>query len=156
MKLKRIICIVIATLVIMTSFSSQAFAKEKNTVDTDENFIENRVIVKLANNNYTKNMCEITKDSFDLDCSDIHLLNPSKSIKIQDNNEYSVADITDKQNNMFVLTLEESGKESVKSALKILNNSLVQQLKLLNQTIIRNVQLRQMICIIPVNMHYKK
>lgn len=123
MKLKRIICIVIATLVIMTSFSSQAFAKEKNIVDTDENFAENRVIVKLANNNYTKSMCEITKDSFDLDCSDIHLLNPSKSIKIQDNNEYSVADITDKQNNMFVLTLEESGKESVKSALKTLNNN---------------------------------
>ena len=123
MKIKRIFSLLLSILILTTAFSVHVFAKEENTVDMDASFAKNRVIIKLANNKFTESMCEITKDSFDLDCSEIHLLNPSKSIKIQDNNEYSVADITDKQNNMFVLTLEESGKESVKSALKILNNN---------------------------------
>ncbi len=123
MKLKKILCLLISALIVSSVFSLQVFATVENTVDLDAGFAEDRVIVKLANNSYLNSMEEITDDSFGLSCTELRLLNPSKTVELQNNEVYSVDDITDTQNNVFVLTLEETGTDAVENALKILNDN---------------------------------
>ena len=123
MKLKKILSIVMSVFIIAGTFSLQVFATDNNTLDMDAKFAEDRVIVKLANNSYSSNMAEITNDSFGISCSEIRLLNPSEKTVSIDAEIYSSDDITDSQNNVFVLTLEETGKVAVKNALEILNNN---------------------------------
>lgn len=121
MKFKKLLCLVITFLMIISVFPMQAFATQDSTLILDSNFSKDRVLVKLANNSYTSIMDEITNESFGIPCSEIRLLNPSKEISVQNNGEYSAADITDSQNSIFSLTLEETGTEAVENALKILN-----------------------------------
>lgn len=125
MKLKKILCALITVLIIAMAFPLQVFASDENTVDInmDADFATDRVIVKLANNSYTSCMEEITYDTFNISCSEIKMLNPSKTAPVEDDGVYSTEGITDTQNNTFLLTLEETGIDAVENALEILNNN---------------------------------
>lgn len=121
MKVKKFLCLIISLLMISSIFPMQAFAVQENTLNLDGNFSKDRVLVKLTNNSYTDTMNEITNDTFGISCSEIRLLNPSKTNMWESDGEYSAADITDTQNNVFVLMLEETGTEAVENALITLN-----------------------------------
>ena len=107
--------------------------KQGQGIERDEkfahSFAKDRVIVRVAYTPHIRSEKRITDEIFGIAYSDIHLLNPSKDyIPSMERGEriYSTADISETQNNVFVLTLEESGKESVERALKKLNaNPLV-------------------------------
>lgn len=121
MKHKKLLSIIITILMIISVFPMQTFAAGASTVSTDAEFATDRVIVKLADNLYSSDMINITNESFGIACSNVKLLNPSKTTVIQNDEVYSTAEITDTQNNTFVFTLEETGKDAVENALKILN-----------------------------------
>lgn len=125
MKLKRFLSIVIVLLMVASVFPMQTFAAQdsESTVflDTNAEFSEDRVLVKLASNSYTNQMDEITSESFGVACSEIYLLNPSEEVTSLDNEGYSTAGVTDTQNNVFALTLEETGAQAVENALAVLN-----------------------------------
>lgn len=123
MKHKKLLCIIITILMVISVFPIQTFATGESTVGTDEEFATDRVIVKLADNLYSSDMINITNESFGIACSNVKLLNPSKTTVIQNDEVYSTTEITDTQNNTFVLTLEETGKDAVENALKILNDN---------------------------------
>lgn len=123
MKMKKFLCLVISLLMIICIFPMQAYATQDDSIVLNGNFSKDRVLVKLANNSYTNAMDKITNDSFGISCSEIRLLNPSETNTWQNDGEYSAADITDTQNNVFTLMLEETGTEAVESALKALNTN---------------------------------
>ena len=83
----------------------------------EPNFAEDRVIVKLANNPRMRVMDAAAPD-FGIAYSEIHMLNPAKE---NANGFFSAQNVTGTQNNMFVLTLAEPGKNAVQDALQILN-----------------------------------
>lgn len=123
MKLKKILCLFITVLIVTYAFPLQVFATNESTFDLDTDFATDRVIVKLADNANIYNMAEVTDDSFGISCSEVRLLNPSKTTSLQNDEVYSTDDITDTQNNTFLLTLEETGTNAVENALDILNNN---------------------------------
>lgn len=96
MKIKKLICLVITFLLITSTFSLQAFAVQDNDVILEGNdFAQDRVIVKLADNSYTTSLDAITNASFGISCSEMRLLNPSNDVVIQFDGTYSTADITE-------------------------------------------------------------
>lgn len=131
MKFKRIISVLLSVLMILGTFSVQTFSAEDNAVNTGVNadvntecsFSYEQVIIKLANNEYTYGLDELTADSFGVNCSEIRNLNPSEDTITQSSGEYSVEDVSDTNNNVYVLTLEESGENVVEEALEILNDN---------------------------------
>lgn len=110
-------------LIVTCAFPLQVFATNETTFDLDADFATDRVIVKLADNATTYNVTEIADDSLGISCSEVRLLNPSETISLQNDEVYSADDITDTQNNTFLLTLEETGTKAVENALEILNNN---------------------------------
>lgn len=125
MNIKRLICLLISILILTSAFSLQSFALEKdnNSIDMNADFSVDHVIVKLSNTKYTRNLGTITNKSFDIDCSEIKLLNPSKTTSFKTKGVFYASAITETQNNTFVLTLKEAGKENVKKAIEILRNN---------------------------------
>ena len=91
------------------------------TVPTDDDtlYAEDRVIVKMKQN-YRERRKSFPRDDHKLDLVVKHkkakLLNPSKKRDVQTGDRVAAS-----QNNMFVLTLETSGKQAVQDALKRLN-----------------------------------
>ncbi len=122
MKLKKTLCLLISILLVVGVLPLQTFAAEKNTDSSDAEFATDRVIVKLADNEYLDDMLEITDESFGISCSEIRLINPSKFVSLQNDEVYSTSNIADDQNDTFVFILEKTGKEAVEEALEILNN----------------------------------
>lgn len=120
--MKRILCLVISLLVAFSICPLQAFAIEESTVSLDAEFATDRVIVKFADNSYLDDMEEITDESFGIPCSEVRLLNPSKTVSLQSDEVYSASNISNDQDNTFVFILEETGKEAVEEALEILND----------------------------------
>ena len=78
-------------------------------------FAEDRVLIKLANNLQTRSV----ESDFGISYTAIRLLNPSGDIYNQ--NEFSAMSAGIDKNNVFVLTLAETGIEAVEKALEILN-----------------------------------
>lgn len=125
MKTKRIVCILLSVLIIASVFSIPVFASENNSVAIDLNadFSNDRVIIQLENNSSLQAMERITKDSFGVSCSAIRLLNPSKLNSAENEDGFSVEEVTDTQNDTFVLTLKDKGKENVIKSIEVLNNN---------------------------------
>ena len=85
-------------------------------VKREARFAEDRVIVKIKNTAAARSFTPDLGVAF----SDVRLLNPSKEVN-GDMAFFSTRHITDTQNNVFLLTLEETGKDAVEQALEILN-----------------------------------
>ena len=78
-------------------------------------FSEDRVIVKLVSNTRMRTSAL----NLGLSYYDVRMLNPS--VETSDINSFSTASINDTQNNMFSLTLEETGRDAVLNAVAVLN-----------------------------------
>lgn len=115
--------IVIVVFSLMGSLQAQTVTRASYE---NSSFASDRVLVKLANTpamRSTTAVPEITSSPPNLEIaySEIRLLNPSKgntSLRA-----FSTMNVNDKQNNVYVLTLEEPGEEAVRKALQILNTN---------------------------------
>ena len=115
----------ISLLIITSSFVLQTTALEKSDsgIDLNTSFADDRVIIQLANNRYTHLMKEITRDSFEVKCSKIRLLNPSKNSTLKTEGVYYASEINDTQNNTYVLELEKHGRDQIVKAIDILSKN---------------------------------
>jgi len=96
----------------------------QTSIQEEPRFAKDRVLVKLSNTPNLRSQASgpgvaQSPPNLGVKISEIRLLNPSKENKSI--SAISTMSVNDKQNNVYVLTLEEAGKGAVERALEILN-----------------------------------
>lgn len=119
----------LATPSVSAEFISEPTVKTENTTD-DFPYAPDRVIVKLktVKTNSIAPTTAYSTDSFlfsdlGIETADVRLINPSNTSNIVTKNTVLCATQNDTQNNMFVVTLKNSGIENVQSTLKVLRSN---------------------------------
>jgi subtilisin family serine protease len=116
---KKLVAIVVALLSLAGGLQAQPIAQREKP-----QFANDRVLVKLANTPAMRSTTAVpgvaySAPNLGVTYSGIRLLNPSKGNAIR--NSFSTMNANDKQNNVYVLMLEEEGEQTVKRALEILS-----------------------------------
>ncbi|MDR0232629.1 MAG: S8 family serine peptidase [Dysgonamonadaceae bacterium] len=116
---KKLAAIVVILLSLAGSLHAQTAMQNEKI-----QFASDRVIVKLANTSAMRSTTTVpsvapSAPNLGVTYSGIRLLNPSKGNAIRNN--FSTMEVNDKQNNVYVLMLEEEGEQAVRRALEILN-----------------------------------
>jgi subtilisin family serine protease len=100
-----------------TSFANDLRVSNDISVSFDIPFAPDRVIVKMANTSIARSR---TPD-LGIAYTEARMINPSKDVTRNIADSFTTRHMTGKQNDLFVLTLEKTGRAEVERAVRILN-----------------------------------
>ena len=123
-QMKNRFCKALAAIAIVLLSSMEGLQAQPTMQDEKPLFSKDRVLVKLANTPAMRSTTTVpgvaqTPPNLGITYSEIRLLNPSKGNESL--RSFSTMVANDKQNNVYVLMLEEEGEQAVRRALEILN-----------------------------------